>query len=236
MESIVCIWMEARRKLSNIVNSQLLQTLTLKLLLLKFSAVFYFKYNLLYIYMYICVYLYVFMLVYLYVLPCSPLFYAQTQSDGISFPPLTLHTLLEEEILSGPMAYPQLRWKWASPKNIPASAPKWHKSQWQARDAQIFRVLSHKLQSSWFQSKHLWPLNPLSPDRFLKLISLIIQIIRRESSGKNNISEFHCILLKCREFCYVNLLMLLKKQVNTFCSLQKEKSASLYSQHCSVLR
>lgn len=58
--------------------------------------------------MYICVYLYVFTLVYLYVLACSPLFYTQRQSDGICFPPLTLHTLLEEEILSGPMAYPQL--------------------------------------------------------------------------------------------------------------------------------
>lgn len=56
MESIVCIWMEARRKLSNIVNSQLLQTLSLKLLLLKFSAVFYFRYNLLYIYVYLCLF------------------------------------------------------------------------------------------------------------------------------------------------------------------------------------
>lgn len=112
------------------------------------------------------------------------------------FPPLTLHTVLEEEILSGPTAYPQLRWKWASTKDIPVSAPKWHKSQRQAWDAQLTRVLSHELQSSWFQSKHLWPLNPLSPARFLKLISLIIEVIKIESSGKNNISDFHCILLK----------------------------------------
>lgn len=44
------------RKLSKILNSQLLQNSTLKLLLLKFSAVFYFKYNLLYIYVYLCLF------------------------------------------------------------------------------------------------------------------------------------------------------------------------------------
>lgn len=134
--------------------------------------------------MYICVYLYVFMLVYLDVLTCSPLFYAQRQSDGICFPPLTLHIVLEEEIPSGPMAYPQLRWKWASPKDIPVSAPKRLKCQRQAWDAQLTGVLSNELQSSWFQSKHLWPMNPLSPARFVKRISLIIKIIKIESSGK----------------------------------------------------
>lgn len=188
------------RKLSKILNSQLLQNSTLKLLLLKFSAVFYFKYNLLYIYM--CIFVFICMCSCLCTWMCWHAHLCFMHKDKVmAFVFLHQHCtwFLRKEFCLDP----QLRWKWESPKDIPASAPKRHKCQRQAWDAQLTGVLSNELQSSWFQSKHLWPMNPLSPARFTKWISLIIEIIKIESSGKNNISDFHCILLKYLEYCIV---------------------------------